>query len=260
MKKWLTYALGIAAVVLICIGTGLVMHSASRHKATLTCTGLDVQFADSLKFVGAEDVDGYITKYYGAYVGQQLDSVGLDRIEKILASRSAISGCEAWTTGDGVLHVSISQRKPAVRFSNGNTGFYVDGQGYIFPLHKDFTAAVPVVSGDIPVRVAGDYKGFPESEEDAAWIKGIIELVDAFSSSKVWKDRVSGYSVDVKGEIRIKMKDAPETFIFGKADEVREKMGRMEKYYGSILPACPDKGYRSVNVKYNNQIICRKDI
>ena len=63
-----------------------------------------------------------------------------------------------------ILHVRITQRAPVLRFQDGERGFYVDAEGFIFPLHKTYTAPVPVVEGAIPVDVPAGYKGEAREE------------------------------------------------------------------------------------------------
>jgi cell division protein FtsQ len=215
------------------------------------CEGLDVQFKDPYEFVSEEDIRGFLDRKYGAYVGVRLDSLDLGRIEKMLEEKSVVMNSEAWTTRDGILHISIVQRAPALRFQRGEEGFYIDRTGYVFPLHKSYTAEVPVVEGAIPDLSDG---------RNAGWAKGVLNLTDYIASSKQWKDKVEKISVGTGGEVELKMKEGKERFIIGYPDRIEAKFGKIGKYYSHILPSLDNVQYKSVNLKYNKQIICRKDI
>lgn len=258
-KRILTYGLSLAALLGLAILAGVVMHSYRSSRSLLTCTGIQVEFKDSLRFVSQEDIENYLKQDYGAYIGQKLDSVSLCRIESLLDSRSAIMSSQAWATDDGTLHISILQRQPAVRFSKGDVGFYADREGYIFPLHPSFTADVPVVSGAIPLSAGNRYRGFAQTEREQEWISEVLDMFQAFDSARGWKGRIESVSVRSSGDLAIRLKDAAETFIIGEPCDIRSKISRMDRYFSHILPAREDRKYKTVNVKYNGQIVCRKD-
>jgi len=240
-----------AVLVLLLTGFVLLGRSAGKERAGLLCNSLDVQIKDKYEFVTPEDVKGFLDKKYGVYIGVRLDSLDLDRIERMLEEKSVVMKSEAWTTSDGVLHVSIEQRKPVLRFQRGEQGFYVDRTGYVFPLHKSYTADVTVVEGAIPGT---------DGEAWAEWAEGVVKMVERIQNSKQWKERVSSISVNPRGDIELRLSGGKERFIFGSPDELDDKFARLGKYFSHIVPAVGEGFYKSVNLKYNKQIICRKDI
>ncbi len=258
MNKVVKYSLVGVLAAAFCTGMGFLYRHVRQEQSRLICGRLEVSFSDSLRFVSEQDVREYLDTRYGSFIGQRLDSVGLSRIEDLLESRSAIMDCEAWTTDDGVLHVDISQRAPVLRFQDGERGFYVDAEGYIFPLHKTFTATVPVVEGAIPVSVPDDYKGEAPGERERQWIAGMLEVDRYISASRAWKDRVSGFRVRPGGELVLQLEGRGEQFIIGQPEDIPDKFARIERYLGVIAPSLEEGHYKTVNVKYNQQIICRQ--
>ena len=258
MNKAVKYSLVGVLAAAFCTGMGFLYRNVRQEESRLICGRLEVSFSDSLRFVSEQDIRDYLDSRYGSFIGQRLDSVGLARIEEILESRSAVMDCEAWTTGDGVLHVDITQRAPVLRFQDGERGFYVDAEGYIFPLHPTYTAPVPVVEGAVPVDVPAGYKGEAPGERERQWIAGVLDLNRYISASRNWKGRVSACQVRRDGEIVLKLEDRQEQFLFGQPEDIPAKFGRIERYLGVIAPNFGEGHYRTVNVKYNQQIICRQ--
>ena len=258
MKTWIKYGATGLFVAVFVTGMCFLNHFSREEDSHIVCTGLDVVFRDSLHFVSKDDIMGYLNNDYGCYLGQQLDSVSLSGMESILNSRSAILKSEAWTTPDGVVHIAVTQRKPILRFMNGERGFYVDNEGFIFPLHPDYTAPVTVISGSIPVSTpSSSFKGEAGSSEEQLWIKKMLEFNKIVLTSKLWNGKLSSISVDANGDICLKMESCSETFIFGPPTDMEDKFGRMEKYFSHILPSVGADHYKTVNVKYKGQIICR---
>ena len=240
-----------SVLALLLAAIGMLGSCARSERSQVLCNALDVQIKDKYEFVTQEDVKGFLDRNYGVYIGVRLDSLDLDRIEKMLEEKKVVLKSEAWTTRDGVLHVSILQRRPVLRFQRGEQGFYIDKDGMVFPLHKSYTADVPVIEGSIP-NLSG--------ERGEAWAKGVIALVEFVNGSKQWSSKVSGISVNQAGDLELKINDGKERFILGWPDALESKFSRIGKYYSHILPAKGEGYYKSVNLKYNKQIICRKDI
>lgn len=256
MKRVLKYIIFGVLVAGFCVGMYFLESASRSGRSSLACTDIKVHFNDSLEFVSDQDVRDCISTQYGPFLGKQLDSIALGRIEEILEAQSAVRNSEAWVTDDGILHVGITQRAPAVRFQNGESGFYVDDRGFIFPLHPRYTADVPLVEGAIPVKAGAGFKGEAETEQERQWIKEIIDFTKFVSGSERWDGFFSTVEVQGNGDIVLRPTEGEETFIFGIPHDIPEKFDKIDKYYTHILPA---KGncYKTINIKYKGQIICR---
>ncbi len=251
-------ALSFLALVAVCLMAA--MEASSAKKGKLTCKSLSVIIKDSLEnsFVSAADIKKYIDAESGGYIGKRLDSIDLAGIEKIIDGKSAVFKSEAYITKDGVLNISVTQRRPFVRFQRADGGFYADREGYIFPLQGNYTAYVPVIDGNIPVNISGSYKGEAGSEKEKKWIKDMIGLIEYMDESGVWADNIVQITVRDNGDLILIPRQGKEKFLFGGPDDIEEKFSRMEKYYTGIVPAKGEGYYSSVNVKYDGQIVCRK--
>ena len=119
---------------------------------------------------------------------------------------------------------------------------------------------MPVVSGAVPLNAGASYKGEPKTGKEREWLRGVIALLDWIDASRTWKGKVTGMSVNEAGDLVLTLDGMGEKFIFGRPDKFDYKFSQVEKYRSYILPANEGKPYKSVNLKYNKQIICRKDI
>ena len=260
MKPIIRRGLGlllIAACVAVWIVSSGMSAQALRQR---TCQGkarLDVTITDSLErqFVGKSDVASWLEKEYRAYAGLPLDSVDLDRIEKLVCAHSVVRDCQAWLTDDGVLHLSLSQREPVVRFDDGTNGYYADATGFVFPLQSRGTVNVPVVDGRIPMKIPRGFKGTPEKEAEKAWLERVIALVN-YMDGTVWENNIVQMTVNGNGDFVLTPRRGEERFIFGEPVRVKEKFGLMKAYYESVVPVQPE--YRSVDLRFRGQLVCRK--
>lgn len=234
--------------------------STSAKVRERTCTGLEVDFRgnEDNAFLSKEDIKNYIMKDYGQYSGRRLEELDLRRIEEILDGKSAVLKSEAYTTKDGILHISISQRQPVVRFISGNYGWYADETGFMFPLQKNYSSRVLIIDGNIPLNVEKDYKGLPKTAKERKWMEGILDLVKYISQHREWERAIIQIHVENKGHLVLIPREGKERFILGRPEDFDRKFGKIEDYYRYIVPTKGEGYYKTVNVAFDGQIVCRK--
>ena len=245
----------LAALAALC---ALIHAGTARERALHTCEGLRIEYADDYRFVSEQDIKDYLDKYYGAYIGQRLDSIKLHKVESILDVQSAILKSEAYTTEDGMLNIRLTQREPVIRFQKGSYGFYADCNGFLFPLQENYTTPVPVMDGAVPVNSAEGFKGAPETEAEREWLADVISLVEYMGKTRIWAENIVQMHVEDNGDIVMIPRQGSERFIFGGPGGAKEKFDRMSDYYRYILPEKGEGYYKTVNVKYDKQIVCKK--
>ena len=96
------------------------------------------------------------------------------------------------------------------------------------------------------------------TEEEQRWIGQVVDMMGWIRKNKVWKDAIVQVSVREGGDFVLTPREGRERFIFGQPEEVADKFDRIGKYYEYILPARGEGYYKTVNVKFDRQIICRQ--
>lgn len=260
MSKTVRHIINISSALLLVAVLCVAFIAGVSCRAPLTCKGLNVVISDSLtnRFVSREDVKKYIDNEFGEYVGCHIDSIDLRKVEEILDGKSAVLKSQAYTTPDGMLNVSLTQRTPVARFITATGGFYADNEGFIFPLQDTYSSRVQIIDGRIPVRIGRDFKGWLQEGPQKIWLEKVLAVVKYMESSRTWKDKIVQINVIEGGELVLIPREGDEKFHFGQPDAVKEKFDKMELYYTSIIPAKGSGYYRSVNVEYDGQIVCKK--
>jgi cell division protein FtsQ len=209
-------------------------------------------------FVSPSDIKKYLDKEYGDYIGMKLDSIDLEKVEKIIDGRSAVHKSQAYVTRDGMLHVDVTQRKPVVRFQKSDGGFYADAEGYIFPLQKAYASHVQVIDGNIPLAAGSGFKGAIDDPKEKAWFESMMKVVNYIEGSKVWRDKIVQISIDSGKDLILIPREGKEQFLFGQPTDIEDKFRKMEKYYTHIVPAKGEGHYKYVNLKFKGQIVCKE--
>lgn len=245
------------ALLVFCITCSFVAGTALRKE--LKCARLEVRILDSLEnsFVSRADVKKFLDREYGTYIGMPLDSLNLVKMENIVDSRSAVMKSEAYVTKDGTLHIDVTQRSPVVRFQKKDGGFYADAEGYIFPLQSSYASHVQIIDGNIPLAANSGYKGSISDKKEMEWFRRMMDLVNFIETNKTWKDKIVQIHVADNGDIALIPRKGKEMFIIGQPTSIEEKFEKMGKYYKVIIPEKGSDAYRTVDLRYRGQIVCK---
>lgn len=260
MKKGLKYSLFFLFLCLFAAGTGVLYFISKESRRERTCERVEVRFKDKYSFVDEDEIKGYLNKGFGSIWGTRIDSVDLSGIETYIESKSAVRECDAWCSSDGCLHLEISQRVPAIKFKLDDYSFYADREGFAFPLGKDIDMDVPLVGGSLPLKVGRQQRGNFSSEDERIWVMSVLELIDKLEAKKQFRGKLEGVNVRANGDLVVRLRDCNALFIIGDPVDIDRKIRYMSMYFSHIEPEKGKGYYKSVNLKFNKQIICRKDI
>ena len=218
------------------------------------CRQVEVFLPDSLEstIVDKQEMCAFLQKN----VGRPIDSIDLHALEMQIRSRGEVMDAQVYTVDEHTLTARISQRKPVVRLENGQVRWYADPDGYLFPVRN--AVDVPLVTGRIPLTAEPSYKGFaPEQEQ--AWMEGIVALARYIDSKPVLRREIAQIDVDSNGDLVLYTRRPGPGIIFGDSSDYITKFQKLEAWWRNIEPQLePGKTYKTINLKYNQQIICRQ--
>lgn len=220
------------------------------------CTGINVILADSIenRAVTRRDVLEMIDGGRGL-IGHRMQDINIFALESSIAARGEVRKVEVFKDMTGYLNIMLEQRHPVMRFDNGRKSFYIDSTGYMFPIHN--VANVPIVTGRIPVSYSSGQQGYPETDKEKKWMDGMMAVGDYIESHDYWRSQIEQIDIAENGDICLCTRDSRYNIIFGDASDIETKFSKLTAFYKSIAPLEEAAHYKSVNLKYKKQIICR---
>ena len=254
--KYILYSCMSAALLAVMAASYIAGQNARKP---IVCEQIQIEVLDSSvnSFVTAADIRKYIDRNCGKLIGEPIDCINLTDVEEAVESRSAVLNCEAYVTKNSKLSINVTQRKPVVRFQKKDGGFYADAEGYIFPLQSNYASHVQIIDGNIPLAANSGYKGDIEDPEERAWFRSMMKVVNHIEGSKTWKGKIVQIHVNDKGELTLVPREGNEVFLFGQPHSIQDKFSKMEKYYTTIIPEKGAKKYKTVDVRFEKQIVCK---
>ncbi len=173
-------------------------------------------------------------------------------LEQGLERHPSIREAEVFLDMTNVLHIDVTQRIPIARIIDTNgTQYYMDTEGYRVPLSPHCSYRVPVVSGMLPVT---DVHAGERPEEDI-YLK-LHRLLGALHRDTLLQSLIEQLYVDAHNEITMIPKAGYKRIIFGKPEDMEQKLKKLKKFYKK-----GDWGkYDTIDLEFKNIVIARTDL
>ncbi|PWA06491.1 cell division protein FtsQ/DivIB [Flavobacterium psychrotolerans] len=197
--------------------------------------------ADNL-FVKSETVNKLLIENKKEAQSIQKDKLALDKLEKSINANAMIEKSEVFVSIDGVLNAVVKQKTPIARVFDESGSFYIDYQGSVMPLSTEFTARVPIVSGEISKEYkAGIYKLLRFVYDDDFLKKNIIGIQVLPNGSLMMMNRNFNYEID-----------------FGRTINVELKFNNYKAFFQKAVLDSSLYNYKRINLKFTQQVVCTK--
>ncbi|MDP3468852.1 MAG: cell division protein FtsQ [Daejeonella sp.] len=257
LKKINWRAILVSFLWLVSLG-GLItlMSFIEIKKSDLKCKDVKVLLPGQYNFIERDEVDHILMENAGAMVGMDLNDINIHKLENALRANPFIEFAKVYVDMTGVIHVQIRQRKPVLRVVNmANIHFYIDGNGNKIPLSDNYTAKVLVASG----LIEEDFNGRVDTLQ-TKMARDLFRTALFIRSDTLWDNQIEQLYVDLKGDIEMVPRVGGHKIILGSADSIETKFRNLLVFYKKAIPKVGWDTYKTINLKYANQIVCEKNI
>ncbi len=258
-KKLIFYILLLGYLV---VALGFVSGKAGN----VVCRNLDINIEDSLsnRFITANQVKDLLNVDNIKTLGYAERIVNTRDLEGILDDQPAIRDAQVYKTIDGTLNIHIEQRTPVLRIMNErNQSYYIDEQGRILPLKRDFTMHTLVANGYIkepfnPLRSRSIYDKGTDFSDGQKTIFDLFELALFIHNNKFWNDQIEQIYINREHEFELVPRVGAHLIILGPIDDYTYKFKKLYALYKKGFTNVSWNKYEKINLKYKNQVICTK--
>lgn len=261
----------IALIWVLLIGTlTTTVALACNASKAVRVSAISVHISDNShnKFISESDVTQVFDKENIKLVGSLIDSVNLHYIEDVLLhNNKSIRQAEVYRTVYGEIGVNVEQRQPVMRIINPNgDSYYIDANGQVMPLSKKYTAHVIIVNGNLNepyMDHVGENLQRLQTKGDKSsgeLLPDLFKLVQFINGNKFWKSQIEQIYINQKKEIELVPRVGNHTIILGSVDDMHEKFDNLQAFYKQGLSKYGWNKYRTINLKFKNQIVCTKRI
>lgn len=231
------------------------MSFISMKKDTVTITNVKILIPGADNFIEREEIDAVLKQSQGSLIGRKLEDINLQAIEKKIQSNPYIAQATVYADMDGVIHIEVKQRQPILRVINaGGQDYYIDRDGLKMPVSPNFTANVLVANGNIMERFSG--------RVDTLITKLAADLYETalfIKRDTLWDAQIEQLYVDDRMDIELIPRVGNQRILLGSADSLQVKMRNLLAFYKQAMPKVGWDTYKTINIKYTNQVVCEKN-
>ena len=197
---------------------------------------------DDNLFVTSETVNKLLIENKKKAQTIRKDKLDLNTLEKAINKHNMIEKSEVFVSVDGVLKAIVKQKTPIVRVIDGEDSFYIDYQGGKMPLSDNFTARVPLVSGEI-------------NEKNADKLNELFRFI--FDDDFLRKNIV-GIQIFSNGSLKMMNRNFDYEIDFGKTINVEKKFNNYKAFFQKAVVDSSLYHYRKINLTFTQQVVCTK--
>ncbi len=191
-------------------------------------------------FMALEAVNKLLIQNKDSLLTTPKETLVLKEMEARLVLHPMVRKAQVYVTIDGVLGAKIEQRKPIARVS-GAESFYIDEDGIPMPLSPLYAARVPLVNGDALLYVGQ-----------------VHELILTLNEDAFMGPRLVSITVGRDGQMVLGLRDTDFAIVLGPVVRVQEKLKNFKAFYQKLAQTEELKGYKNIDLRYNNQVVATK--
>lgn len=230
--------------LILMFGVVIVLFSFTSHrngerklkKSTVVFVG------ENAIFVKPETVNKLLIENKRDASSIKKEGLDLNKIEKVLNTQEMIEKSDVFVSIDGVLKAVVKQKTPIARIMNGNESFYIDYEGGKMPLSDNFTARVPLVSGNLNKE---------NNEELAILFRMIYD--DAFL-----KKNIIGIEIMPNGSLKMLNRNFNYEIDFGRTINVERKFNNYKAFFQKAALDSSLYKYSKIDLRFTEQVVCTK--
>ena len=262
MKKIANISIWLGIFLYLIIALSFV----TEKRNNTICSHIHVHIKDSLqdKFVSEKDITNFIHDLDTKVLGQPIKKINIRHLETMISKKSVIKNTEIYFTGNGDLTINVDQRNPILRVVNKRgQNYYIDNEGAIIPVRGNYASHTLIASGEILEffeLAKTDWLRCPGNRGNKKnySICNIYEMAEFIHQDPFWSSQIEQIYLNKKGEYELVPRVGAHLIKFGGFENYREKFRNLKAFYKKGLNNVGWNQYLIINLKYDNQIICKK--
>jgi len=228
------------SVLLVLVVTLFAFSSSKNSIRKVTEPSIYFQGDDNL-FITHETVSKLLIQKKEGLKNVPKETLDLNILETALNSNPMIKSAQVYMSVNGELKVDIEQKKPIARVST-NATYYIDNQGTYMPLSSNHSARVPLVTGLVEKNN----------------LNNVFIMASKIQNDEFLKKNVVEIHQNENKTIYLKLRQCSFTVQMGNINHLDKKINNLKAFYKQSLKEETLNNYISINLQFDNQVVCTK--
>lgn len=247
MKKRKILSLAFWIIMPVYIGVSLFFSS--RKNSEEIVSTIKIHNHSKVKIIEDQVLVNIILKNYPNIIGEKLNKINLHNIEKLISQHPAINESEVYTYQSEsralkgkTINIDIIENKPIARLFSNQFNAYINYDGKLIPKSINPTRLI-VFTGSINNQIITNY---------------LVEFAQTVYKDKFLNSLIEQVDITNNNEVKIYTKFSDQVVFFGKLESLKSKLYKLKEFYLTSLKNKNFAKYKSINLKFKNQVVCSK--
>jgi cell division protein FtsQ len=260
MKKPLRKILFFIGITVFVIYIIIMLFLTSSTGDKILCAKINVEITniDKLKLISPDDIISIIKTNQIPTVGIPINDINITAIKELLEKKTYIENVKIYTTIDGLLNVKLSQREPIVRIHvPSGEGFYMNYDGFVFPLSRIYTHYVPVVTINCPLPFNLPYKGNLPDKRESKILRELLEFIEFLKKEDFWNSEIVQINILPNQEVELIPRTGDYVILLGNLYNYKYKLKKLLVFYERVLLVDGWNKYSLIDLRFSKLIVAR---
>ncbi|WP_417197158.1 cell division protein FtsQ/DivIB [Bizionia sp.] len=226
---------------LLMVVVGLFAFSSKKNdKRLVSNPEINFNGEDNL-FITHETVSKLLIVNQGGTKNVPKETIDLNLLESALNSNPMIKSAQVFVDVNGRLVADVEQKKPIARVEH-SASFYIDDAGNYMPLSTNYTARVPLVTGDV-------------SKND---LQNVYEMAMKVKDDAFLSKHVTSIHQHKDKSISLRLRQCAFEVYVGGLEKLDKKINNLKVFYKKAFKEKILNNYSKVNLQFDSQVVCTK--
>ncbi len=227
--------------VLLVLVVGLFAFSTNKNSKRMV-SDPEINFnGEENLFITHETVSKLLIVNQGGVKNVAKETIDLNLLESALNSNPMIKSAQVFVDVNGDLVAEVEQKKPIARVEN-SVSFYIDDRGNYMPLSTNYTARVPLVTGDV-------------LKTD---LKSVYQMAMKVKSDAFLNKHVTSIHQHKDKSLSLRLRQCSFEVYVGGLEKLDKKINNLKVFYKKAFKEQILNNYSMVNLQFDSQVVCTK--
>jgi cell division protein FtsQ len=266
-KKKIIRILHVMAWMAVIAGIGVSIGFVSKRQDRSLCKDMifSIDYQGGEQFINEEELKKDIEAELGQVIGRPLEDITIERLKHAISNDHYVELAEVMMTVNGIVKVSVVQRKPFIRlFNDRHQSCYIDAVGQLIALKPDHPVRLMVVSGNIDIDLSDDalrtknLRCRANGSAAEAELNEVFLLAREINKDDFLKAQIEQVYVNDKGEFELLPKVGHNLIVLGDTSYMQEKLNNLVLFYKNCIEQAGWDRYDTITIRFRNQVVCSK--
>ncbi|MFT6747145.1 MAG: cell division protein FtsQ [Glaciecola sp.] len=263
-KKTMQIVASVLVIIGLLVCLGFAMEQQDKQEVSDFLVTINALEGDA--FLNEKDIKALVTARLDTFRGKSFSQVNLLEIEQLVEQEAPVKNAEAFLEVNGNLKVEVELKTVIVRVKpEGSKGYYIDKQGDKMPWVSSFTPRVLTVSGSLDRYLVSAENKASVALRKKLFFSHLFDFSKFVYEDEFWSKQIVQVYINNNGDAELVGLVGNQKIIFGALGGSRGgpkngskvKLEKLKMYYEQVVNKVGWNKYEEVNLKYENQIVCK---